>query len=83
MLKRELRQFLRDTKPLWELGFGGVLAVFLAEAATHLQWIATNVTGTTGMIIILLPKKPGQGFGGPGEESRVTGFWKGSRRLKE
>jgi hypothetical protein len=53
-LKRELRQFLRDTKPFWELGFGGVLAVFLAGAATHLQWIATNVTGPTLRIIIIL-----------------------------
>ena len=53
-LKRELRQFLRDTKPFWELGFGGILAVFLAGAATHLQWIATNVTGPTRRIIIIL-----------------------------
>jgi hypothetical protein len=49
----EVRQFFRVTKPLWELGLGGVLAVFLLEAAIHLQWIATNITGYVLIIIIL------------------------------
>jgi hypothetical protein len=53
-LKRELRQFLRVGKPFWEVGFGGVLAVFLAEAATHLQWIATKATSIDWRIIIIL-----------------------------
>jgi len=51
--KLTLRQFLRETKPLWEIGLGGVLAIFLLEAAIHLQWIATNITGNTRIIIIL------------------------------
>ena len=51
--KPTLRQFFVDTKPFWELGFGGVLAVFLAEVAMHLQWIATNITDPTRFIIIL------------------------------
>src|ERR1700746_1810853 len=51
--KLRLRSFFRDTKPLWEMGLGSVLAVFLAEAAMHLQWIAKNVTGDILIILIL------------------------------
>jgi hypothetical protein len=52
--KLTLRQFFRDTKPLWEMGLGGVLAVSLAAAAIHLQWIATHITGLLLRIIIIL-----------------------------
>jgi hypothetical protein len=48
-----LRQFFRDSKPVWEMGFGSILAIILAEAATHLQWIATNIPGHLRIIGIL------------------------------
>jgi hypothetical protein len=51
--KLTLRQFFRDTKPIWEMGLGSALAIFLLEAAIHLQWIGTNITGNTRTIIIL------------------------------
>jgi hypothetical protein len=51
--KPTLRQRLRQTKPVWEMGFGFVLAALLGETALHLQWIAVNITGTTRIIIIL------------------------------
>ena len=49
-----VRQFFRDTKPVWEMGLGAVLAVSLAETAIHLQWIATHITGPLLVIIILV-----------------------------
>jgi hypothetical protein len=52
-LKPTLRQRLRQTKPVWEMVFGGVLAVVLAEIAIHLQWIAVNIHGDTLIIAIL------------------------------
>jgi uncharacterized membrane protein YcfT len=51
--KPTLRQRLRQTKPVWEMSFGFVLAAVLAVIAQHLQWIAVNITGTTRIIIIL------------------------------
>ena len=51
---RELRDFFPNTKPFWEIVLGSVLASLLAAVALHLQWIATNVTGTTRRIIIIL-----------------------------
>ena len=51
--KPTLRQRLRQTKPVWEMGFGFVLAALLAEIPQHLQWIAVNITGTTRIITIL------------------------------
>jgi hypothetical protein len=53
MAKLTLRGFFRDTKLIWEMGLGGVLAFFLAEAAMHLQWIAANVTEDIRIILIL------------------------------
>jgi hypothetical protein len=53
LLKPTLRQRLRQTKPVWEMVFGGVLAVVLAEIAIHLQWIAVNIHGDTLIIAIL------------------------------
>jgi hypothetical protein len=52
--KLTLRQFVRDTKPIWEMGLGGVLAISLAAAAINLQWIATHITWLPLQIIIIL-----------------------------
>jgi hypothetical protein len=48
-----LRGFFHDTKPIWEMGLGGILAVFLAESAIHLQWIAAHLIGSVRIIVIL------------------------------
>jgi hypothetical protein len=58
-LNRTLRQFFRNTKPVWELGLGAVLAVLLAVAAIYLQWIATHITGPPLRIIIILAASSG------------------------
>jgi hypothetical protein len=50
---RTLRQVLRDTKLLWEMGLGAVLALLLVFAALHLAWIVVHITETPLIILIL------------------------------
>ena len=52
--KLMLGGFFRETKPIWELGLGAVLALLLALTALHLAWIAVNIGQTTLIILILM-----------------------------
>jgi hypothetical protein len=51
--KPSLRGFFRDTRPIWEMGLGGVIAALLLLAALHLAWLAANI-GQTMLIILIL-----------------------------
>jgi hypothetical protein len=51
--KFTIRAFLRDTKPVWEFGLGGLLAVLLAAAASHLQWIRAHLQREVAIIAVL------------------------------
>jgi hypothetical protein len=52
--KRTLRRFFSETKPFWEMGLGAVLALLLGFAALHLAWIATNITRTKLILLVIL-----------------------------
>jgi hypothetical protein len=41
--KLSLREFFQQTRPFWEMGLGGFLALLLGAAALHIAWIAANV----------------------------------------
>jgi hypothetical protein len=51
--KVKVRGFFRDTRPVWEMGLGGVIAALLVFAALHLAWIGRNFGETTLIILIL------------------------------
>jgi len=48
-----LRGFFRDTRLIWEMGLGGVIAALLVLAALHLAWIGRHFGQTTLIILIL------------------------------
>ncbi|MBV9201194.1 MAG: hypothetical protein JOY83_16000 [Alphaproteobacteria bacterium] len=51
--KLSLRGFFRDTRPVWELGLGAVIALLLGFAAMHLAWLAVHFGQTTLIILAL------------------------------
>jgi hypothetical protein len=50
--KLSVRGFFRETRFIWEMGLGGVVAALLAFAAMHLAWFAVHVD--QGMLIVLV-----------------------------